>query len=78
MRWGSREAQTNRRHPENQNCQLDGFRDSTWCKLNLCDHSQADTATVLRGKRVTIVPAVELVPGDMVQIAGKSHAAFCF
>ncbi len=31
---------------------------------------QADVATVLRGKRLIGVPACDLVPGDIVDIAG--------
>ncbi len=31
---------------------------------------QADVATVLRGKRLIVVPACDLVPGDIVDIAG--------
>jgi magnesium-transporting ATPase (P-type) len=31
---------------------------------------QADVATVLRGKRLMVLPACDLVPGDIVEIAG--------
>jgi hypothetical protein len=30
---------------------------------------QADLATVLRGKRLRVIPACELVPGDIVEVA---------
>jgi Ca2+ transporting ATPase len=29
---------------------------------------QADLATVLRGKRLRVIPAAELVPGDVVEV----------
>ena len=32
---------------------------------------EAESATVLRGGRLSIVPAAELVPGDIVEVAGK-------
>lgn len=31
--------------------------------------AQADVAMVLRGKRLTVIPACDLVPGDIVDIA---------
>jgi len=41
---------------------------------------QADVATVLRDGRLTVIPAGDLVPGDVVEIAGKNfpcqHSAF--
>ena len=33
------------------------------------DPTQADVAMVLRGKRLTVIPACDLVPGDIVDIA---------
>lgn len=41
---------------------------------------QADVATVLRDGRLTVIPAGDLVPGDVVEIAGnespRQHSAF--
>lgn len=33
--------------------------------------AQADVATVLRESRLTIVPASDLVPGDIVEVTGQ-------
>ena len=33
---------------------------------------EADVATVLRNGRLAILPAQELVPGDIVEVAGAS------
>ena len=38
---------------------------------------QADVATVLRDGRLGVVPAVELVPGDIVEMAGVVLGAAC-
>ena len=35
---------------------------------------QADVATVLRKGRLHVVPASQLVPGDMVEVAGRITA----
>jgi len=37
---------------------------------------QADVATVLRGKRLMVMPACDLVPGDIVEIAGPFPFTF--
>ena len=41
------------------------------CRLLTCSvNLQADVATVLRDGRLHVIPASELVPGDIVEIAG--------
>ena len=41
------------------------------CRLPTCSvYLQADVATVLRDGRLHVIPASELVPGDIVEIAG--------
>ena len=41
------------------------------CRLPTCSaYLQADVATVLRDGRLQVIPASELVPGDIVEIAG--------
>ncbi len=45
--------------------------------LSSCKQSlQADVATVLRGKRLMVMPACDLVPGDIVEIAGPFPFTF--
>lgn len=41
-------------------------------KTNSCSHMQADVATVLRQGRLHVVPASQLVPGDVVEVAGTT------
>ena len=41
-----------------------------------CMPAQADVATVLRDARLSVIPAVELVPGDIVEIAGVHACIF--
>ena len=39
---------------------------------------QADNATVLREGRLSVVPRAELVPGDVVEVAGDNlHPCLC-
>ena len=37
---------------------------------------QADVATALREGRLHVIPASELVPGDIVEVAGGLHLTY--